>query len=807
MKLGNILRRVFTKGSEAGKVIMLALGLAMGLVLVAKVYFEQTYDSYIPGRDRTCIIGQLFKRGNDPTTFHTRTAGAVAPGLKEYSPAVEVATRYTYAGNDVEIKLADSYDNLAKDAYKAHAFIFADSSFFSIFERDIIVGVGAHTLAQPEYAMISKSFAEMVSKSEGCNLNDLLGRTFAVGVNETTRITIGGIFADFPANSQLYQTEIIASLQTIGRYMWDGTENWVGNDRYHSIVRLIPNAQVSDVDNHIATMVKEKLPLEELEKAGVELTFRLMAMEDYMTEDSKTLVYLFIVLAAMVILSATLNYVLVSISTMVQRAKTVAVHKCYGASRGNIFKMLLTETNIHLILSLLLAALLITFGSRKIEEIIGTSIVNLITPASVLILVAICVGVLLVGALLPGMVYSKVPVAVSFRRYNQANRGWKSVLLFFEFTASTFFIALLCVLVFQYQYMKNVDTGYAHKQLAYVEIDKLNNEQRNTLQHELSKLPFIQSQSLAYALPYMGASGNNIYLPNDDKELFNICDLYAVGDGYISTMQIPIIEGTNFNEINPTVPEVLVTRSFVDKMREIKKWENESPIGKEIIVTEHSKNMNHTYTICGVIENFTVGSAMWKDIRPAVIFYHKTDHSGEYMSYLVIRLNEVNAQNINTIQAKLDKVYPEQKMIAKTLISEFEEIYSEMRGIRDGILIAGLVALVINIVGLMGYSLDEANRKRKEVAIRRISGATTAELLRLFVAKIQITAIVAIFVGAAGAYLASQAMLQMLSEKISYAWLIIALTAVLIWLIVNTVVVLTSWKSARVNPVENLSNE
>jgi len=792
--------QIFKKGNtDATKILMLGAGLALSLILIAKVYFEQTYDNYVSDLDRVYIIHSIIEQNGRSTNFG-QTPGAIAPGIKAYSPAVKVATRCTGL-SDSDIYLTDN-----DFKYKVGATILADSSFFEIFNRPIYAGNTKEILQMPSYVMISRSFAKKIEKTYG----NVVGISIRLQSLSKVNLTIGGIYEDFPNNSLFKKTDVIISLPTISKYMYDGTNNWLGNDRYESFIKLFNSDMLEDVNISINKMFEENIPTEELSEAGVKLAFVPVQLSTFHSKniEVKRMCNILSILAIVLLIAAVMNYILITVSAMVHKAKTVAVLKCYGASRCNIFGMFFSDAFVHIIISLLLSVFIILACKEIAEDLIGTTLESLITPGSIIILITICILVFFICGIIPGSIYSKIPVATAFRRYKENSKIWKLTLLFIQFIASSFFITLLIVVMLQYKLVMNIDTGYAYKNLVYINIGGIPDNKKETLKQEISRQLFVEAQTLSSCLPIERASGNNVYLPDDPKSYMNIADMYCVDDGYFKLMEIPIIEGRNFNETNPSSKEVMVSRHFTEMMAKLAGWKDGS-VGKNIIVSEHSQGKDETYNICGVYEDYIIGSINSAEERGSVQFYGKTESSwfSKSMNYLLIKMDKISPENIEIINNIVKKVIPEKEIEVHIFSKEIKNLYVDSKRFKDAVTIAGIVVLIITLIGLIGYSQDEINRRRSEIAIRKINGATVSILMKMFLKNILKLALPSAIAGCIAAYYISMNWLEQYSEKIELNWWLFAACGVATIILISTVVTITIYKAANANPVENLKSE
>ena len=590
MKNLNIaLRSLFKKGRSNGiKILSLGVGLAMGLVLISKVCFERSFDKFYPDSDRIYRLHENIIRDGEYKSYG-QVSGGVATAMQVEIPEVEKATRLTYIGGDKELfKTQDG------NRYSARYVVMGDTNVFDLLPRPILIGDPKETLSRPGYVMISNRIAKLLGGAE-----QAVNKEFEFESSPGQTYTIGGVFEDVPENSHL-RFEIVASLEGMSKW---SRENWLGNDRYLGYVKLYPGTDPESLTTAIREMQGRHCDLEEVKKAGIDLTYSLVPLMDMHSnsDEVKSMNSLLGFLAFVLIFTAAMNYVLIVISTLINRTKEVAVHKCYGASDKNLFGMIMSETCLHMLISLLLAAFLIVLFRTKTEELLGVTLGALFSTQTIVILIGVCIVIFFITGLIPTYMFLRIPVAAAFRNFKESRRYWKLCLLFIQFLATAYLVALLSVINKQYDYMVNVDPGYAYEKLAYCSTQGVEESVRNTAIEELRKIPEVDKVSACYDLPISGMSGNNVSLPGDDRELFNIADMYWVKDDFFSLMEIPVIEGEVFRSDGSASNKVMVSRSFVEKMEQVAGWTG-SAIGKNIIITEHSQN-GEPFTICGVYES------------------------------------------------------------------------------------------------------------------------------------------------------------------------------------------------------------
>lgn len=770
------------------KILSLGIGLAIGCILIAKVCFESSYDNFYKGLDRIYLIKAMYSLRGE-TDENSQVSGGVAPGFKKYVPGVESATRTTFLFESNKFYTEEK-------ALVTGTLVLADTAFFDVFDRKILAGNPKEVLAQRFNIMVSRSFAEKMG-----GIDKAVGRIIYNEEAPKLKFTIGGVYDDFPENGSLYY-DILLSMET---YPKESTDNWLGNDRYKGYVKLEEGVTPESLDPAIRKMMDKNLPMEELKNSGYKIWCVLSPFHKLHTSEPyvRNLIIILSVVSFVLVLISLMNYMLISISEMVKRSKEIGIHKCYGAEGTNIYGMLIKETSVYLFFSLLLAFLIILGFRQTIEYLLGVSLEALFIKETMIVLCGVILVLFLVSALLPGYLYNKIPVSVAFMNYKENKRKWKLCLLFIQFIINVFLLSFVFIIAAQYDKALNDDPGYDYDNVLYYNVRGVDKVQASRSVEVISSLPDVVDVERAYTLPFDYCSGNDVYLPGHDAELFNIADQYAGTEGFFEFFDIPIIEG----RVPAAENEIAVSRSFVEKMKEFTDW-NDGPIGKGIYLTEHSDSsaMNlGILTISGVYEDYRIGLLNRMDERPSVRFTGKVEK--EYMPFILVKVKNINPETINKIQKKLGEVITEKDMEVFSYEQVMNSMYDDNKKMKNTILAGSIFSIAIAFLGLVGYVRDEAQRRSKEIAIRKINGATTAEILSLFVAGIMKWLVVAFIIGDALAYYVAGLWLEQFAEKVSLSLLYFLAADLIVAIIVVATVVICSLKISNANPVLSLKNE
>ena len=769
------------------KVLSLGVGLALGIVLIAKVFFELSYDSFYKDIDRVYTINTWYSMQGEEKDFG-QVSGAVAVGFMDEVPGVEAGTRTTFVFN------GDTY--LDEDGNKlSGTLVCADTCFFQVFDRPILAGDPVKVLGKWGTVMVNRSFAEKVGGVQEC-----IGKQIANADMDGLKLTIEGVFEDFPKNGSL-DYDILLSMDTYGK---NSTDNWLGNDRYKGYVKLMPGVDPNTLTDAIRKMQEAHQPLERIEAQGTSLRYFLKPFSTLHTSDPdvKSQVILLSIVAALLILISLLNYILIVISSMVKRSKEVGVRKCYGAEGKHIYGMLTKEALLHIVLSLVLAAIIIFAGRSIVENLLGVPFQTLLVPQSIVAIAALVFFVLVISIVVPAELYQRIPVYAALKNYTENSRGWKLGLLGVQVLINVFLVVMMLIIGRQYQKVSNADTGYDYKNLYYFDMFDGDRQALTRAHQTLRSLPEITGVAAAYNLPYQGSSGDNVYLPNDDRELFNIADQYECSPDFYDLMGIQFLEGRAPRDSS----EIVVDEKFVTKMAEFTDW-SDGAVGKQVFITGHDRSSDSErsyFTISGVYKSYIIGNLTGVDPRPSALFYGEIGSMSSWMPHTFFK---VRPEALPKVRQALEQALPGREINILSYEEQMRAAYADSKKMRNTMAIGAVFSLLIALLGLIGFIRDESLRRSKEMAVRKINGATTRDILSVFASDILKLSGVMAVIACIAAFFVARKWLEQFAEKVSLSPLYFIGGALLVLLIVLGVVVLNCLKIARANPVESLKNE
>lgn len=768
------------------KIFSLAVGIAISFVLIAKVSFEASYDSFYADIDRIYQI-HCHTTHYGKNTDYDRVSGAIAPGYVQYVPGVEYATRITGLFESRKFMLED------KSIVTASSQL-VDTTFFKVFNREILRGDAYGTFNTLGRAMVSRSFAEKLG-----GIDKAMNQQIANEEMPDWKLTITGVYEDFPDNGT-FGYDVLISLASFKKFT---TDNWVGNDRYIGYVKLKSGVDPASLKDAVRLMQEKNQPeLMEAEKEGNSLSYYLKPFNKAHTSDEYVHYQMLIlsIVSFILLVISMMNYSLITVSETVKRSKEMGVHKCYGAEGWDLYRMLMKETALTLCWASLLAIALMLASQPLIEELLGVTLVSLIIPQTCVILAVLLLILFVVSVLVPGYLYNHVPVSIVFRYYQTNKRHWKLALLTVQFTINVFMVGLLLIISGQYNKVLSVDLGYNYENVYGYSTAGVDIEPTLRAIQTLQSMPEVLDVERCYTVPFAYCSGNNVYLPELQKELFNIADQYEATEGFFDFFGIRMIEG----RVPKTEMEVAVSRRFLDEMSKFADW-SDGAIGKQIGITEHCSGSDYL-TVTGVYEDYVIGSCNYPDTRASVRFTADMNKP-KTMPYTLVKLKDSNPETLEKVQQAVQSCIESREIEILSYKGEMDKYLNDNRKMRNTILVGAVFVIVIAFTGLIGYLRDEALRRSKEIAVRKINGATTSEIVGLFIKDVLKLSGIAVVTGDLVAYYVAGLWLEQFAVKVSLSvGYFLAADIIVVALILLTVVI-CSLRITNSDPVLSLKNE
>ncbi len=769
MRLYHIIQSMLAqKGANTIKIVSVAVGLLVSTIVFSRLDYNYSYDTCFRDRDNLYQVWMSYELNGEPLGPFTSCVGKMGEGVMEaLDDEIEGATLLC------RFSLPPLYRG---DRRFDTRLIGVDSLFFQTMGVDVISGNPLKDLTVPNVVYLSESTASSIFGDE-----NPIDQTLTI--DKERAVTVKGIFKDLPLTTTLEKFNAIVSFPTIPAMGYKQIY-WSGGDSWPCYFRLPKGSKltVKEMEDRLNRMFQSHTPDTDTDKSRVHAR---PISETYLQNDAVRRMNLIMwILGSALLLMTTLNYVLITIASLSRRAKSIGVHKCSGAGAMTVMCMFLWETAIILLCSVVLMTALLYIFQPIITDTLSISVSDIFASSRLWIPAAVLVFFFIVGGLIPGRIFSRIPVTQVFRRFTERNSAWKRSLLFVQIGGVSFIGCLLVIVSIQYHEILNRDMGFSVDRVAVFDIPyKLDND---ALKSSVAALPYVEKIAAAANNPLEGYSGQNIL---DDAGNVRFNARFGWTDkGFADLLGIRILEGRE-----PEKPlELLINQEFSRRMG----W-GDHPVGKVLT----GKTFTEPATIVGLMEDYAIGG-FTEGIRPLMIV-----QMGGFYSHAYVKLKEPFDRNYRLLTDFLKETYPDYDFSPYRMDNQARELYSDVRMFRNSALIATVTLIFISLMGLIGFARDEVQRRSKEIAIRKVNGAESADIISLLLADVGRISLPAITLGCLCAAYIGHIWLANFTVTASYIWLWYILTGTVVLLLVSGCVLAITLRVANETPVKRLKSE
>ena len=751
------------------KIVSLGLGLMMSILLFARVAFDLSYDTHFKDYQNLHQVWSRYTIKEKTMNPQQQNIGPVPGAIMQYFPdEVESATSIGMWWLQSPLQYGEHIFYESKIA--------ADSLFFQTMGIEVLEGNPTHDLQQKDIIYLSERLAKEIFGDE-----NPIGKTLRY--DKDMDFIVKGIYETIPENSTI-RAEAVVSMPTlltrnIGNYGWNGGDSWYG------YVRLKSDTDIENLNKRIDQLVQKMMPDRDSFRMEVFVQPIYETFQSY--EDPQRRRIIMSILAGAILFIAAMNYVLISISSLSRRAKAIGVHKCSGAETGTIFGMFLWETGIIIICALLLMAFLVLNFQDFVEECMdGLQLESFLIGRVMWAPLAVIVLLFSIGGLIPAYMFSRIPVTQVFKRYTEGKKSWKRPLLFVQFAGVAFVIGLMFVVWMQLGHLNDFDFGYNKERVA-VGYHSTTKKEADAIRHFYEGLPYVESVTSANGYPIQGYSGEMIS-EIQGKPLFSsrYDEWY---ENYPSFMGLTFLQG----RMPMDKYEIAVNETFVKKM----KWESDV-LGKLIYC---DGNLDR-YKVVGILKDFKIRSVSHSKEYPFVA--HPNPKFGRSVHLI---LKEPFNENLQRLNQEVEGAFPGCSIIFDSMESEIRQTYSSVITFGKITMVATFVIIFITLMGLIGYTNDETQRRSKEIAIRKVNGAEASSIIEMLAKDMLVTALPAVLLGTLASWYVGELWMSQFATVVGSTIPYYIMTALVTLLMIVGVVVVKTWKIANENPVISIKSE
>lgn len=802
------------KGYALINVLGLAVGLASCVIILFYVLHETSYDRHHENADRVYrVVSQIDFSGNYLEL--ASVSAPMGPTLEEMAPEVEAMVRFRPRGSYL-VRSEQSPENINEDRL-----VYAGPQVFRVFTMPLIHGEAESALRNPHSIVISRSAAE-----RHFNRTDVVGESLILDNNSAFEIT--GVMEDIPVTSH-FHFDFMMSMSTI-----DEADNntWLSNN-FRTYLLLADGTDPEAMEHHFNTLLNTHIEpqlqqfmgmsLEEFRAAGNSVEYGMQPLTDihlhsdlageFEANGSITYVYIFSALAVFILMLACINFMNLATARSAQRAREVGVRKTLGSSRKQLAWQFLAESVLMSGLAFLVALLMVEISLPFFSELAGRPITSQYLAGPWLLpgIIAVVVLTGLVAGSYPALMLSSFqPVRVLKGSFTE--RGFQGVLrkglVVFQFTMSIVIVIGLLVINRQLEYVQSKSLGFDRDQVVVIHdayaIGGVSEIQ--TFKQSVMDYPVFRSGTISSFYPVEGFGRNDMVFwpkgasPSSDNTVS--MQQWRVGDDYLETMGMELVEGRNLSgELDSGQNRVILNESAVAR------FGFEDPLGEEISVygggndgSINSDTLIH-YTVVGVVRDFHYES-LRETILPLGLFYQATRGN------VAFRINESSASEaLDYLEQEWQKAAAGQPFSYSFLDQRFDQMYRSESRAQNLMTAFSILALVIACMGLFGLSAYTAEKRTREIGIRKVMGAGTGSIVTLVSGEFLKLVLISFLLAVPISWLIMQQWLSGFAYKTGIGWSLFLLAGAGAVVVALATV---SWQSVRAalkNPVDSLRTE
>lgn len=784
----------------------LAIGMAGALLISLYIYDELSFDKMFADAERIYRIDADIKFGGAEIDA-AQTSAPMAETLRRDFPQVQSTVRFRDQGSML-LRRSD-----AKTNTKELQTTFADSTFFDFFGIKLLAGDVNTALTQPNTLVLTKTAAE-----KHFDIQNAIGQTLVL--NNTDTYTVTGVIDDLPKNSFLREHSVFMAMAGLA----DSREDLWGNTNYYTFIKLIPTAKVEDFQAPLESILEKYLlpwaqqvfpgiTMESFAASGNYYRYHTMPLTDIHLHSNRQSemsanssiqnVYILSFIALFLIVLASVNFMNLSTAHSLKRAKEVGIRKTLGSKKLDLVRQFLIESGLISFISLLLALLLALLVLPLFNDLSGRLIsIPYKSPFFWLILFAAAALLGLFSGSYPAFFMSRFMPVKTLKGGGQTDAGGggiRNALVVFQFAISVLLIVATLVVYQQLNFIQGKDLGFTKEQILLIDDTYAAGDQIDVFKEEVIKLGQVQSASLSSFLPTPSARSNTSFFREGSREQENAIQMqiWNVDEDYMPTLNMELVAGRNFDDRFATDSSSVIINEAALPVLGV---EAKEALGLRISQDIDSEEPEY-FTVVGVVKDFHYES-LKEDIGALCLLM------GRSTGNMVVKLKPGDfANTIAGIEALWEKLAPGQPFSYRFMDDSFNTVYDAEQRLGKIFMVFSILSILIACLGLFGLATFNAQKRTKEIGVRKVLGATVGQIsYRLttdFLKMVGLAIIISLPIG----WFAMSKWLEDFSYRIEVEWWMLLLAAFLAIAIAVVTVSYQSIKAAVVNPVKSLRSE
>ena len=789
--LRNLIRN---KGYSLINIGGLAVGLACCIAIGLYIWDEYSYDRFHTHYDN---IYRVVEQQNQAGTLYdiAVTPGPLAPALKADFAEVRQTCRIGMAWQTGVLQIGEK-------TVEPEKILNVDNSFFSLFDFNLILGDPEKALLEPDDIVISEKIATDLFGVNWQRSGKVLGQQIQHGNGRV--LTLVGVAKNPPANSHI-QFDVLLSCRFKELNMKDIVFNWNSNN-YHTYILVHSEANAmalekklsNHVDKHANRVVKSTLSLQPLSDIYLHSDFDFHT--DWSKRSSVVYVKVFLGVGTIVLLIGVFNFINLSTARAMNRAKEVGVRKVSGAMHQQLIMQFLIETLIMTTVSVCVALFFIQLFLPVINDIANKSlIVPFNEPFFQFALIGFTLIVSLLAGIYPAFYLSGFKPAKVLKGLFVIRSGqfFRQSLVVSQFIFSIILIIGTLVIYQQLMFVQNKKLGFDQNHLIHLHLKKETRPYAQLLKNDLENETSIASVAITSTnLVDVSTSTDDLHWEGQDpQDKFLIMHAYIDPD-FLYTTGMTLIAGRNFKSAIPsdTSSAYLINETAARRMG----WTPDQAIGKELTFLTDYKGV-----VIGVVKDFHF-RPMTTAIEPCLFrYWPRKTNSGLFVKAKANQIRDA----ISVIEKSHKKYDPKSAPYYVFVDQALENQYRMQQNTARIVLYFSIIAIFMSCLGLFGLVTYTAEQRTKEIGVRKMLGASIANIVNLLSLQFLKLVVIAIVIASPIAWWSMNQWLKDFAYKIDIKWwmfLLSGLAAISISLITVSV---QSIKAALMNPVKSLRSE
>lgn len=774
------------KGYSAINVLGLAVGVAVCVLIFSFVTHELSYDTYHAKSDRIYRVTTQTSQRN-----LALTASVISPVSQKNFPEVQEGVRILASGNTNPVVLRNG-----DKVFKESGIGYADSSFLDVFSFKVLAGNPKTALARPNTMIISNSMAQKYFGNK-----NPIGETLLMNNEQEYEIT--AIIKQIPANSH-FRFDFIASMITLQGWAQLSDQELYGQQFYTYLV-LQKDASPVELEGKINAYMNRNFPtdndqlhLQPLTDIHLysDLSYEIQPQSDYRYVIAASAI------ALLIIIIACINYMNLATARSVQRSREVGIRKVLGSDRKQLMGQFYGESALLVGLALILAVLLVESLMPWFNQLTAQSLnINYTNPAFWLLIGLIGIVVTVLAGSYPAFVLSGYkPVSVLKGSTNpRGNMNLRKMLVVFQFAVSIFLIISTLIIYQQVNYIQEKELGYQKEKVisiaSYSEVEN----RFDTFRSELMQVPGIDNVTMASDTPVNIAAGFGIDVEGVEEDSNMVIRGLAIYPEFVQTLGIKIIAGrdlrqSDYSAANTDMGEPAFSFLLNKTAAHTLGFEPNEILGRRVNLSDRIG------TVVGIVDDFHFAS-LHEDIEPLIMFPEP------WFNNLMIAFSSENVQQtLDQTQKIWESMFPDYPFEYTFLDQEYDALYRQ--DVRTGNLFASfaILAVFVACLGLFGLASFMVEQRRKEIGVRKVLGATLANIVRLFSMDFIKLVLLGFILSVPVAWYIMNQWLHDFAYRIELGSGVFLLAGVAAFIIALLTVSWQSLKAALANPVDSLRN-